>query len=82
MENLKSTETLNTLIFVLCIVPLSLMHETRIDVNVKKLSRGVRVPAAKAERSGVQQRLERASSFPACCPASKGQCEGQADKCT
>ena len=55
-------------------------HERRI--NVKKLSQGVRVPAAKAEGSGVQQRLKRASSFPACCPAPKGQCEGQADKCT
>ena len=81
MENLKTTETSNTLISILCIVPLSLMHERRI--NVKKTSQGVRVPAAKVARSGFNKNLRAgAYSFPACCPAPKGQCEGQASKCT
>ena len=42
-------ETLNTSIFILCIMPLSLLHERRI--NVKKLNQGDGVPAANAAGS-------------------------------
>ena len=38
------TKTLNTSIFSLCIMPLSLLHERRI--NVKKSNQGDGVPAA------------------------------------
>ena len=43
------TKTLNTSIFILCIMPLSLLHERRI--NVKKSNQGDGVPAANAAGS-------------------------------
>ena len=43
------TETLNTSIFIICIMPLLLLHERRI--NVKKSNQGDGVPAANAAGS-------------------------------
>ena len=48
-------ETLNTSIFILCIMPLSLLHKRRI--NVKKSNQGDGVPAANAAGSSSTKTL-------------------------
>ena len=78
---LENDENLNTSISIQCIMLLSLLHERRI--NVKKSNQGDGVPAANAAgSSSTKTKRVGAYSFPACYPALKGQCEGQAGKRT